>query len=1242
MAYDQLHKRTAKCSISRKGPNFTLRLWYTFLISMISLPSIMMSCYPNGSIDVRYGNPLELYCSRKNTSGRLDILHGSQVVTDTTRVNDTTIKLYIEKPNMTSATYSCKTDGETCFFRVLVDLPPRNVTDFKCVSNNLIYLNCSWTAPIKFALIKYELKVLVNNDYMLPCEVKVANIYSHYCVWTSVKDANYTIYREAVDIYYFKLIAKNRFGSLVQDFEIDHYSVVKPGAPTNVRVITKMTKSHSVLLQWEIPSIIAHLLKCGVEHRMEYQIAKIDSTDEFRSVNVTGLSNNNITYKFWLKNLPYAHMQYEVRIYIRSKKAIKEEFWSDYNYTIFFTASERPRRPPDLITGAFTETQYDLESSSYRNIMVYWRQLEEYEEAGENFTYKVYVTRNNKTEIKYPNKTLSLSYITLDKIPKEPMQISVASSNVNGSSINSSHIYIPPEVDRNLKVTRFTQIAYEGGIYRLSWVTNENTMKMDNYTLLWCQHNITKICSGRLNFKVLNGDLNNYKINVTNNYRYQFAISANKGMATSGIVWATCDMSKDTLEVYSFPVSIQTEHTGKSFVAISWSFSCELNQELNTIKGYNITYCIGVKTHTECDPTYNSSSIIINDLHQMKLNITGLRPFKTYLFTVSLVTIYGTKKIPTIRSVTTVEDTPTPPRNIKISDVESNSFVLSFDPPDPRNGIIGNYTIYCNGVEPKVVEVESDSNDVYRRNVTLTNLDPYTNYTCTVKACNIGIKNCSQPAPQNGIFVRTRIGAPSQIQTVNIHSKPDYVTWDLPQVHGGHIDYFEIRRTIDGKKQNIERANNLSYNLMLCYSVQNNETFEIRGVNLDNDYHHGVIALDETVVTIPMRSGEKVLQFAGEWSRPFINTCTINDNTTVVVVILIGIALICIGYGCLKLYNMYKNMDIKPVMPEGLLIPGSEKCGFETWNTINKDNKLSLDETLPLTNTKAVVVPPDVKQKDNSNCNSSNQTESSGLSDNLYGNLDRQPSTSDDDSNASFNLDDGAKIQHFTKDDEYSFTNSDDKLYHDSFNEKPFIVDSQPVLKPSSGYVQSVPTPLKHPTPKLSIEPSNSSYVKAGLSPEIFTTGVLPPIVKNHPPTSSGYVLREDVMNPMNLHKLVPSVMPFGPESLPSTPNLPHPTKQNPNSYIQLQSLDTLPSLKPTERNIVPSMKPTAAVISPGDPVINKHLSNVLSASQLADDPPVLDPAMSANAYCRFSWNTDPANDNLKTFYSPTSDSYNN
>lgn len=184
----------------------------------------------------------------------------------------------------------------------------------------------------------------------------------------------------------------------------------------------------------------------------------------------------------------------------------------------------------------------------------------------------------------------------------------------------------------------------------------------------------------------------------------------------------------------------------------------------------------------------------------------------------------------------------------------------------------------------------------------------------------------------------------------------------------------------------------------------------------------------------------------------------------------------------------------------------------------------------------------------------------------------------------------------------------------------------------SSGYVQSAPTSLKSPLTKPTSQPASSSYVMAALSPPIFTTGVAPPVIPSQTPASSGYVRPEDAQARMNISKLSPlPTKVFGSESLPAMPNLPQPTKHGAdNSYIQLQSLDALTSHKQSLRNAVPLKPPTSnGYVSPGDAVINKHLNNMLSGGQLTDESAILDPTMSPDAYCRFSWSTDPANDNL-------------
>lgn len=132
----------------------------------------------------------------------------------------------------------------------------------------------------------------------------------------------------------------NAIGCINQNFTIDHFSIVKPNKPKDLQVINAGT--HSITLKWRIPYNMVDLLGGGIEHKIVYQIAEIDDPSHFHEVDATDLPPENSTYLFELTNLPYANRQYEVRIYIRPKKANEEEFWSDYAYKIFNTASERP------------------------------------------------------------------------------------------------------------------------------------------------------------------------------------------------------------------------------------------------------------------------------------------------------------------------------------------------------------------------------------------------------------------------------------------------------------------------------------------------------------------------------------------------------------------------------------------------------------------------------------------------------------------------------------------------------------------------------------------------------------------------------------------------------------------------------------------------------------------------------------------------------------------------------------
>lgn len=294
------------------------------------------------------------------------------------------------------------------------------------------------------------------------------------------------------------------------------------------------------------------------------------------------------------------------------------------------------------------------------------------------------------------------------------------------------------------------------------------------YTLFWCQHNSTKICAGRINFTTLNPNSTEHVIDLPRANRYQFAISANNGTKTSGMVWAICDISKDGIPMYGYPVQMNHDAPGKSFVKITWKMSCTLQEGI--ITGFVISYCPVLDTTNVC-ATKNKTVLYIPDTKQMEINITNLDPYTTYLFTLALNTIHGEKSIENASTgVTTIEDTPTKPVNVAIANVSYDSLTISWDPPLRKNGIIGKYVIYNYGKE--FLSVKVSDKDIARRHLTITGLQGFTNYSWTVQACNTAISSCSKIELGDVYFVRTTIGPPGILKTPTIKNNPDIFSKD--------------------------------------------------------------------------------------------------------------------------------------------------------------------------------------------------------------------------------------------------------------------------------------------------------------------------------------------------------------------------------------------------------------------------------------------------------------------------------
>lgn len=1248
-----IHNRT-KCSGSRF--QCILWIWSAFVVCLCDLSRCVatgdlksVSIYPEGDSYVRFGDKLTIYCIAGPNYNRssLKITHSGKELT-TIPVNDTTI-MYTETPreHVRNKIYYCKNKktNENVVKTVVVASPPKDVLDFKCMSLNFEVLNCSWTSPDYIIFTKYKLTQVTSSDRkIIPCiPTQLEKTLLRYCYWNTTSRPRYRQQDEKFD---FILEAHNVFGNNTQNFTIYHFAIVKPDPPMNLTNIT--VTPHSVLLGWQLPININDFLRGGVDHKIEYQIAKIDDKKFFRVVNISELSSKLISssknfYKFQL-TLPYAHMLYGVRVYIKPQAAKSDEFWSDFSRVLFYTSSEQPRRPPEMIAGAFDQNQFQ----GRRLLYVYWKQLEEYEEAGANFTYKIVVYRETSAPRTYwPDKNKNLGYLYLEDESMEALHVEVQSYNEQGSSENSSYLYIPPEKEtRSLRLTLFTKLAYENGTYELSWAGIQN---IDNYTLFWCHHNTTNICSGRINFTVLNPNMNKHIINLPRDYRYQFAISANKGGSTSGMVWAKCDISKDGIAMFDFPIRfIDHDAPGTTSVKLKWSMDCTLKEGI--INGYNISYCPVIGTSVLCDNTFGSlAPYIINNPKQMEVTVNGLRPYTTYQFTMALNTTYGLKIIEntTVR-ITTLEDAPTKPMNVKITKVNITSLNISWDPPEHLNGHISKikYVIYNNNEKIDVFKYEDNKEDKRsaksRWHKVLDTLHPFSNYSLTLRAINEGID--AQSEPTNPLFVRTKIGPPSKLELIKYED--NHLSWAPPQIPGGTVDFYQVKIVNDAIHEILLNTTDTNIKVKSCDGGIQNVTYQVRAVNYDEALHHGALTDSSQVILDEEDEENKILYHFGNWSNVRPVYCTGRDNLFLLFIIIGIIAMVGMGCAVLKAYKKIKKMgDIKPEFPKGLFVPEKDmtKYPFTGLYPSEKDEKPMSDAILLLPNTKSTVSSPEIKNTDN-NCGSSDHTDSTALSDTSHGPIERQNSTSDDGSQSSLRL-----VVESRKDDntntadqeEATSSNSDSSS---SSNNSPYFGDNafkknivsghvQPVVSPATGYVQTVPTPFKAVPQKP--QPTTSSYVMAGLPPPIFSLGG----GMNQPQPPSGYVRAEDIQarSALQFPKLGPSV--FGSESLPTMPSLPAPTKQGADSsYIQLQSLDSLPSHKPNVRNTVPLKPPASSgYVTPGDAVISKHLNNIISGTQ-PEESAILDPTMSPDAYCRFSWNTDPANDNLHSILasSPT------
>ncbi|XP_075970013.1 cytokine receptor-like [Anticarsia gemmatalis] len=615
--------------------------WCVALAWLAGAPRVSSSCHgvnisvsvaPAGIIFVPHGEPLEIYCVNEiSTADDLQMYLGAVPIESGEIVNSTTKRFYLENLKKGAYTFYCSNQStkKKCTSRVLVDSPPSNISDFGCLSQNLESMNCSWTSPETYSTPQYSLSLSVTNTACVPR--RNGKIYS--CYWDSHSAPRY---RQMEDDFYFVLEACNHFGCIQQNFTINHASIVQPAPPELLRAVS--TGAHSVDLTWHLSHNLVDLLPGGVTHKIQYQILNYNDASPgcFHTVDASFLPTNNRTYRFTLY-LPYAHTSYMVRIWLKSRNSADDKLWSDFQQVQFSTDSEKPQRPPATVAGAFEQALFD----GNRIVYVYWEPLEETERAGDNFTYTVIVPFHSQASLTL-EPTNNNNYVVLKNAPSGAIDVSILSTNAMGSSVNSSHFYVPAIQDSvAITVNSFTQFDEGKGKYQLSWMPRES---VDNYTLLWCERVVTRVCTGRIFSTVLQANTNTHQVELSVNKPYQFAISANKGAKSSGMTWPSCDVSRETIPLYSPSIKLDYEQPGPTSVKITWSSACLIP---DVIKGYEVRCCRGASAGAACEAGEAGGvrTWRVEGARAAHLLATELSPSTTYLCTLALNTTYGLKPI---------------------------------------------------------------------------------------------------------------------------------------------------------------------------------------------------------------------------------------------------------------------------------------------------------------------------------------------------------------------------------------------------------------------------------------------------------------------------------------------------------------------------------------------------------------------------------------------------------------------
>jgi len=796
---------------------------YTCLSDMN--PSLGVSL-PRGDTEVRLGSkPFPLTCHLNPEHP--EFLSGIRASDLAFKSNSTLLKSSIVDETSISSTFSPTIEGVTdvscvilsskriakppnkgvCTQRILVGHPPLKITDFSCVSENWLSLNCTWTEPVNPIPTKYDLhfrtpgtrSVFKRCPSISELEWLLKRSFSPSLRMCFVNYETTPQYRHVTKKYDFYFNATNSLhpGGLVTRHTVDHFSIVRPGPASFLKLTSESPYNLQVL--WNISREMVHFppgLKQLVRFQSEWD------PGQWTAVDTSHLNTTQDFFQISLPGLLLPYTKYTVEVTMQTNlPSTPPSLHSTPVQASLRTRPALPNRPPATSLASFEVVGLGSE----RTVIIYWQMMKDWEQNGPHFAYEVTNVVEEVNSIPLIPIKLTQSYAEFESMTSgKTFSFSIASRNSVGVSTSAATVVVPPAtVTSSLLPRSVTKIFQEDDLFILSWLPPLSPANVTSYTLFWCLSSSgldrPYQCSGHLDWKTittkqLNGSLSHSLMLPLTDHPspvYQLGVAANTDTQSSGMQWTTCTI-KNERGIATRVTDVKVDTVSASSLVVRWRLDC--SQMTGLVNSFLVKFCRLGPAGGNCFEGTNQTRVVEAGMDSVE--ITGLIPFSNYSFTVSVEGDLQQHRLPGARHNTREDPGPpsppvttltlpsapgSPPTRLAMSRLTSSLASLQWSQPSHTNGNICKYLVKVSKEDLNNQPVEPT--EILENTIDIANLTSYTSYLVSVSACTLASSMscvlCSNHWATHQFT--TLVGTPSRPNTPSIkivNSTAVWVEWD--------------------------------------------------------------------------------------------------------------------------------------------------------------------------------------------------------------------------------------------------------------------------------------------------------------------------------------------------------------------------------------------------------------------------------------------------------------------------------